>query len=78
MGSADKHEYSDDEFVAELRKALDSLASSSADEGDPITVLAKTCGVSRPTIARWIVGENDPHPALRPALVRALRKISEK
>lgn len=40
--------------------------------------IADALGISRPTITRWISGQNAPHPALRKAVYSWLSKRAEQ
>jgi hypothetical protein len=53
----------DDDFVYAIRRA-------ERDAG--IRVVADTLRVSVPTVGRWAVGKNLPHPGVREAAVKAL------
>jgi len=40
--------------------------------------IAETFSVSRPTVTRWINGQNSPHPAVRPTIYKWMIDQSEE
>lgn len=58
-----------EEFCEAIRQAVEKLG---------LKLIARTFGVSLPTVRRWASGENAPHPLLRGPVINKLNELLQK